>query len=255
MQRISSGSSTKNILIYSSRSVLSLLMLGNTLFVSSGIALAQAELPDYRQNAIPQEATPDQEIAPQISGKKNVAIPEEEQVKPLKAGQYVVEFNRSPIVGTRLQLRGIYDESRLRFTRPRNWQAKNVKVLMRFRHSPALYATRSNLTVLINGVSVGSVPLNKKEGEIGTAVYNVPTQLLRDYNEVVVAALQNNSPTCTQDPFDPSLWTEILPDSKLVFDFAPQPIRLDFSRYPYPVFDELSLNPNEGCRDRSMKPG
>ncbi|MFQ3627182.1 MAG: cellulose biosynthesis cyclic di-GMP-binding regulatory protein BcsB, partial [Cyanobacteriota bacterium] len=93
--------------------------------------------------------------------------------------------------------------------------------------------------------SVGSVPLNKPQGEIGTAIYDVPTHLLQDYNEVVIAALQNNSPTCTQDPFDPSLWTEILPDSKVVFDLAPKPVPLDFSRYPFPLFDELSLSPNE----------
>lgn len=169
------------------------------------------------------------------------------QVGPLQSsdsGEYILEFNRSPIVGSRLQLRSIYDEARLRFTRPRNWETETAQIMLRFRHSPALYATRSNLSVLINGVSVGTVPLNNREGEIGTAIYDIPVHLLQDYNEVVVAALQNNSPTCTQDPFDPSLWTEVLPDSKLVFKFTPQPVALDFNQYPYPIFDELSLDPN-----------
>ena len=166
-------------------------------------------------------------------------------VEPLAAGQYVLEFNRSPVVGNRLRLRSIYDEARLRFTRPRAWKPKAAKIQLRFRHSPALYATRSNLTAYINGASVGSLPLNKKQGEIGSAVYDIPPDLIQDNNEVVIAALQNNSPTCTQDPFDPSLWTEILPDSKLVFDFQPQPIALNFSRYPYPIFDNLSLEPNQ----------
>ena len=166
-------------------------------------------------------------------------------VEPLAAGQYVLEFNRSPIVGNRLRLRSIYDETRLRFTRPRAWKPKSAKLQIRFRHSPALYATRSNLTAYVNGASVGSLPLNKKQGEIGSAIFDVPPDLIQDYNEVVLAALQNNSPTCTQDPFDPSLWTEILPDSKLVFDFQPQPIALNFSHYPYPIFDNLSLEPNQ----------
>lgn len=219
-----------------------LLLISGLPLVTPWVVSAQTELPDYRQNAIPTEAIPNKTPTPNSADQKNVAIAD---VKPLPAGKYILEFNRSPVVGTRLQLRGIYDEARLRFTRPRNWQTNTVQVLLRFRHSPALYATRSNLTVLINGVSVGSVPMNKKEGEIGTAVYSVPPNVLQDYNEVVIAALQNNSPTCTQDPFDPSLWTEILPDSKLVFDVVPKPIQLDFSRYPYPLFDELSLNPNE----------
>lgn len=165
-------------------------------------------------------------------------------VQSLDSGEYILEFNRSPIVGSRLQLRSIYDEARLRFTRPRNWETVKAQIMLRFRHSPALYATRSNLSVLINGVSVGTVPLNNREGEIGTAIYDIPVHLLQDYNEVVVAALQNNSPTCTQDPFDPSLWTEVLPDSKLVFNFDPQSVALDFNQYPYPIFDELSLDPN-----------
>ncbi len=166
-------------------------------------------------------------------------------VKAALPGEYVLEFNRSPVVEDRLRFEGIYDEARLWFTRPRNWEPQSIKVLLRYRHSAALYATRSNMTVLVNGTSVGSVPLNRKQGELGNAVFEIPSRLIRDYNEVVIAALQNNSPTCTQDPFDPSLWSEVLPDSKLVFDFEPQPVTLDFQQYPYPIVDVLSLEPNQ----------
>lgn len=172
-------------------------------------------------------------------------LPTSPTVAAAPQGQYVLEFNRSPVVGNRLRFTGIYDEQRLHFTRPRDWRAKSVKLLLRYRHSPALYATRSNLTVLINGTSVGSLPLNKRQGEIGEAVFQVPLDLLQDHNELVVAALQNNSPTCTQDPYDPSLWTEVLPDSKLVFDIQPQAVTPDFSQLPYPLFDTLSLQPNQ----------
>jgi cellulose synthase operon protein B len=171
--------------------------------------------------------------------------PNPSTVAPLPAGQYVLEFNRSPVIGDRLRLQGVYDEARLQFTRPHSWKPKAAKVSLRFRHSAALYASRSNLTLIVNGSSVGSTPLNKPQGEIGTVVFDLPPDLLQDYNEMVIAGLQNNSPTCTQDPFDPSLWTEILPDSKLVFDFQPQPIPLNFNRYPYPIFDILSLDANE----------
>jgi len=167
------------------------------------------------------------------------------EIKPPADGkQYVLEFNRSPVVGTRFSLRGIYDEARLGFTRPRDWQIKSVKAQIRYRHSPALYATRSNLTVLINGASVGTIPLNRKQGEIGSAVFDIPLSAIQNYNEVTIGALQNNSPTCTQDPYDPSLWTEVMPDSKIVFDYKPQPIALDFKSFPYPIFDELSLEAN-----------
>jgi len=161
------------------------------------------------------------------------------------SGKYILEFNRSPVVGTRFSLKGIYDEARLGFTRPRDWKLKSVKALIRYRHSPALYATRSNLTVLINGASVGTIPLNLQKGEIGSQIFEVPISQIQNYNQITIAALQNNSPTCTQDPYDPSLWTEILPDSKITIDYEPQPIALNFKSYPYPLFDELSLDPNQ----------
>lgn len=179
---------------------------------------------------------------------KSVAIPDKPLtpvLAPGTAGQYVLEFNRSPVVGNRLRLESIYDETRLWFTRPRSWKTESVKVQLRYRHSPALYASRSNLTVLLNGTSIGSVPLSQPEGKVGSVIFDVPTRLLQDYNEVTVAALQNNSPTCTQDPYDPSLWSEILPDSKLVFSVQPQPVSLNFDRYPYPIFDTLSLEANQ----------
>ncbi len=156
---------------------------------------------------------------------------------------YNLEFNRSPIVGNHLRLRGVYSEGRLAFTRPRSWKLAKVQALIRFQHSPALYANRSNLTVLVNDTAVGSVPLNRKQSQVGQILLNIDPKLLQDYNEIKIVAQQNNSQECS-DPSDPNLWTEILPDSKLVFNYQRQPTSLNFSRYPYPFFDELSLEPN-----------
>lgn len=161
---------------------------------------------------------------------------------------YNLEFNRSPIVGNRMRLRGVYSEARLAFTRPRGWkidkQTGAVQALIRFQHSPSLYASRSNLTVLVNGTSVGSTPLNRKQSQVGQLLVNIPPNLLQDYNDITVVAQQNNHPECS-DPNSPDLWTEILPDSKLVFKYQKQPIALNFSRYPYPVFDNLGLESNQ----------
>ena len=210
-----------------------------------------------RASAPSPEAAPETESNSSQDGElSNVTLPEDipvaPEIQPGDSGQYVLEFNRSPVVGNRLRFSGIYDEKRLQFTRPRNWQADSVKVLLRYRHSAALYATRSNLTVLINGTSIGSVPLNQPQGEIGDAVFAVPNDLLQDYNELLITALQNNSPTCTQDPYDPSLWTEVMPDSKLVFEFTPQAVTPNFGQFPYPLFDVLSLQTN---RIAYLQPG
>lgn len=154
-----------------------------------------------------------------------------------------LEFNRAPIVGNRMRLRGIYSEGRLAFTRPRSWEVASVKALIRFQHSPALYANRSNLTVLVNDRAVGSIPLNRKQSQPGELLVNIPPKLLQDYNELKIIAQQNNSEICS-NPNDPTLWTEILPDSKLVFNFKRKPVPENFSRYPYPIIDQLGLENN-----------
>ncbi len=160
----------------------------------------------------------------------------------LPSNQYSLEFNRAPIVGNRLSLRGVYSEARLGFTRPRGWKVQSAKATIRYQHSPALIANSSNLTLRLNGTSIGSVPLNRKESQVGQAVFTIPPKLIQDYNDLTLVAQQNNK-TCS-DPGDATLWTEVLPDSKLTFGYQPQPAPLNFSRFPYPFFDDLSLDTN-----------
>ncbi len=230
--------------------LLSLLCCTLLLGLTATLTHAQSDAPEVPQPSPSTETLRENSVnerkdrSTQDSSLSDPSAKPPEVTAPTDGKQYVLEFNRSPVVGTRFSLRGIYDEARLGFTRPRDWQIKSIKAQIRYRHSPALYATRSNLTVLINGVSLGSIPLNRKKGEIGSDVFDVPLSALQNYNEITIGALQNNSPTCTQDPYDPSLWTEVLPDSKIIFDYKPQPVSLDFKTFPYPVFDELSLEPN-----------
>lgn len=140
-------------------------------------------------------------------------------------------------------MEGVYPETRIGFTRPRDWELKSAKALIRFQHSPSLLGDRSHLIVRVNNTSVGSVPLNRENSQVGQVLFNIPPNLIQDYNEVSILAEQQTSETCT-NPADPTLWTEVLPDSKLLFDFEPQAIALDFSRYPYPFLDDLSLDAN-----------
>jgi hypothetical protein len=170
---------------------------------------------------------------------KKSSAPQPASTGPLSS--YVLEFNRSPVIGNRFRLEGVYSEARLGFTRPKAWKVKSAKAIVHFQHSPALVANKSNLIVRVNDTSVGSVPLDLKQAQTGEAVVNVPANLLQDYNEIAIVAQQQNSPTCS-NPDDKSLWSEVLPDSKLVFDYQSQPIPLDFSRYPFPFFDDLGLD-------------
>ncbi|NJN31229.1 MAG: cellulose biosynthesis cyclic di-GMP-binding regulatory protein BcsB [Synechococcales cyanobacterium RM1_1_8] len=195
------------------------------------------------------ETTVDNEPEPDTDGLEQPedAIATEGNPKPATTGplnRYVLQFNRSPIVGNRLQMRGVYSERRLGFTRPRGWDVKAVKALIRYQHSPTLRAENSNLLVRVNDTNVGSIPLNEQNSAVGEFLVEIPPELIQDYTEITLIAQQNNSETCS-DPADPLLWTEVLPDSKVVLDYQPKAINLDLANFPYPFFDPLALDANQ----------
>ncbi|MCU0523969.1 MAG: cellulose biosynthesis cyclic di-GMP-binding regulatory protein BcsB [Elainella sp. Prado103] len=192
-----------------------------------------AQVPD----AVSLESDPDRSAGSRESNRASRA-----PATPLS--QYLLEFNRSPIVGNRLRLQGVYPETRLGFTRPRNWETQGAKIVLRYQHSPALLAEKSRLMVRVNDTSVGSIQLDRPNAQMGEAVFTVPKRLIQDYNEITMLAEHQTAETCS-NPSDPTLWTEILPDSRVVIDYRPQPIQLDFSSYPFPFLDKLSLEPNQ----------
>jgi cellulose synthase operon protein B len=196
---------------------------------------AAPRLSNPREQAAGEAETP---TAPTTDRNDRENPPRKANMGPLS--QYILEFNRSPEIGNRFRIEGVYGESRLGFTRPKGWNMKTVKAIVRFQHSPNLVPARSNLVVRVNDTSVGSVPLNLKNSQVGEAVFAIPGNLVQDYNEISLVAQQENSPSCS-NPNDQNLWTEILPDSKIVFDYQPEEIPLSFGSYPYPFFDELGL--------------
>ncbi len=158
--------------------------------------------------------------------------------------EYVWEFNRDPGTENRLRLEGVYPETRLGFTRARNWQVQSAKAIIEFRQSSSLLPKKSNLTVRVNDTTIGTTPLNRSNGQTGRVAFDIPVRLIQNQNEIQILAEQQTDENCT-NPNTPTLWTEILPSSKIVFSFLPQPVTLDFSRYPYPIADEFSPEANE----------
>ncbi len=189
------------------------------------------------------EAAIEEAPSPASPGLEAVAKSKKEEAPTGPLSQYVLEFNRSPVVGNRLRLQGTFDEARIGFPKPRGWRVRSAKAVIRYQHSPSLLAKRSNLTVRMNGTSLGSVPLARKEGQIGE--YSVPIRpdLLQDFNNLSVFVQQNTDPVCT-NPADPTLWSEVLPDSRLVINYEPIPVPLDLKNYPYPFLDSLALGDN-----------
>lgn len=199
--------------------------------------------PKPRQPVKSETETPS-ETRPKPGAKSPTIKEEVTPSEPLPTSEYILQFNRSPVVGNRFRLRGIYSTARLGFTRPQGWKITGAKALIRYQHSPALIANKSNLTLQVNGTSVGSIPLNRKQSQIGQALFEIPARLIQNYNDLTIIVQQQNDEKCS-DPGDATLWTEVLPDSELQFEYQAQPIPLNFSRYPYPFFDKLSLDANK----------
>jgi hypothetical protein len=99
------------------------------------------------------------------------------------------------------------------------------------------------LTAQVNGTSVGSVPLNRKESQVGQVVFNIPAKLIQDYNDLTLVAQQSNTPPDAANLVMPPFGRRYCPIQITVWIPAPT-IPLNFSRYPYPFFDDLSLDTN-----------
>ncbi|MGB3615952.1 MAG: cellulose biosynthesis cyclic di-GMP-binding regulatory protein BcsB, partial [Elainellaceae cyanobacterium] len=201
--------------------------------------------PSSSRSASPAKPAPSPQAAstPKPSESEKPASSAESSSAADEIYQYVLDFSRSPVVGNRLRLEGVYPETQLGFTRPRHWDMQSAKAIVRYQHSPALLGDRSHLTLRINNTSVGSVPLDRAESQIAEAVFDIPPSLIQDYNNLSLVAVQHTSETCT-NPSNPAIWTEVLPDSKLLFDFKTEAVPLDLSQFPYPFIDPLSLDPN-----------
>jgi cellulose synthase operon protein B len=194
--------------------------------------------------AVPNVTQAASQTASQTASQSESSPTETNTATPVPDSEYVWEFSRYPEMGNRIRLEGVYPVARFGFTRPRNWEVQSAKAVIQFRQSASLLPEKSNLTVRINDTSVGTVPLNRTNGQIGNVAFDIPSSLIQPQNEIAILAEQQTSESCT-NPNTPTLWTEILPASKLVYTYRSQTIPLDFSRYPYPIVDEFNPDLNQ----------
>jgi hypothetical protein len=126
-------------------------------------------------------------------------------------------------------------------TRPETWQlAPSSKLILGFQHSHEL--KRSWLQVLVNGKVIRHIALTPQNAE-GTQVdIPLPVQSLKAFNELAFRVEQHYTDKC-EDPLDPSLWTQILPTTRVVLDYQEVAPQRELSRYPLPLFDGLRYGP------------
>lgn len=161
---------------------------------------------------------------------------------PALAATEVVPLERLNIQDVIL-LPTIHSQYEARFTKPKTWQVQpSSHILVDFQHAHQLQPHRSWLQVIVNDKVIRHVPLTR-ENVTGTQLnIPMPVHLLKDFNTLNFRVEQHYADRC-EDPVDKSLWTQILPSTKMVFHYNPVAPTVDFSEYPYPIIDALTYSP------------
>lgn len=146
----------------------------------------------------------------------------------------------------------VSSQRELTFTKPTTWNLSPASYLqVEFQHSHELQPHRSWLQIIINNQVVKHIPLTKENAEGTTLKVPLPVGQLKDTNSLVFRVEQHYTDIC-EDPLDPSLWTQILPSTKLVFEYTPTLPKVDLAQYPYPLIDPLTYSP---ARIKYLTPG
>jgi hypothetical protein len=137
----------------------------------------------------------------------------------------------------------VRSQRELTFTKPKTWALKPDSYLqVEFQHSHELQPHRSWLQILVNNAVIKHIPLTHENAEGTTVKIPLPVGALKDVNTLTFRVEQHYTDRC-EDPLDPSLWTQVLPATQLVFHYTPVLPQVSLAQYPYPIIDPLTYSP------------
>jgi len=156
-----------------------------------------------------------------------------------------VVFGDDLYVEKDLMLHGIKGYGSVDFSLPQSWElVEDPELHVYFEHSGELLPDQSDLTVLVNGVAVGTAALDATNTTEGVMIAGLPRSTLAEYNQITFAGTHRRTESC-QDPYDMGLWTRVSRYSKLRFAVNRVPVEGELLEYPFPFFDELGFGPVE----------
>lgn len=127
------------------------------------------------------------------------------------------------------------------FTKPRDWAISGATAKITFQHSEQLIPG-SWLQIIVNDKVLKHVPLTKANTQGSSVTVPIPASLLETFNRLILRVEQHYAIKC-EDPVDPSLWTNVLNDSTLTFNYSEKTPKLSLKNFPYPVVDQLAYKP------------
>lgn len=156
-----------------------------------------------------------------------------------------VVFGEDMYVEKDIMLHGLRGYGSVDFRVPLQWELQDDPELqLYFEHSSELLPDRSDLTVLLNDVAIGTLALDSTNVTQGVMKVRLPRSNLQPYNRVTFAGTHRRTDAC-QDPYDMALWTRISRYSKIFFPVVLKEVKGELKDYPYPFFDELGFGPVE----------
>ncbi len=161
---------------------------------------------------------------------------------PAQAATEIVPLKRLHIEDVIL-LPTVSSQYEASFTRPKTWQvAPSSAVYLEFQHSSELLPNRSWLQIRLNDKVIQHIPLTHENIEGTKLTIPLPVALLKDFNKLGFRVTQHYTDHC-EDPLDKSLWTQILPATRIVFNYTPTVPSVNLNAYPYPIIDTLTYSP------------
>ncbi|MFM7468877.1 MAG: cellulose biosynthesis cyclic di-GMP-binding regulatory protein BcsB [Vampirovibrionales bacterium] len=157
--------------------------------------------------------------------------------------QESVSMKRLGIVEETIYLPTVSSKRDVNFYVPKNANLTGAShVSVTFQHAYTLDPSRSWLQVMINDQVIHQVALGPNNTNSTTVKVPLPIGRLKAKNKLTFRVRQHYKAKC-EDPTDASLWTQILPSTRLVLDYQPVVAPLDLARYPFPVVDTFSYLP------------
>jgi len=113
---------------------------------------------------------------------------------------------------------------------------------LHYAHSPALIPRESHIKVVLNGETVGVVPITKDTPDTGaTQSIVIDPRFLTDFNHLALKFIGHYTNEC-ENPQNNTLWADVDGNSALELTTRRIPLRNDLSLLPVPFFDQRDRN-------------
>jgi cellulose synthase (UDP-forming) len=144
-------------------------------------------------------------------------------------------------------LRGADATHSVYFSLPRNQIVQTSTLHLRYRFSPGLLPTVSQLKVSLNGTAFATIPVDggsgdRAQGATQDATLALPADLLVRDNQLTFEFIGHYDFHC-EDPINSTLWSQIDPDSAIEMAGSVLPLANDLSSLPLPFYDS-AVNPH-----------